>query len=172
MVERVLASLCKRLHGVLEQAPSSDLEREIRTACGEVQVALMLLSSKAQIGQINRQTFDGLMDIAGPMAPELVAQLRRDLAVYADELRLSLIASDWTTIRSSTHTLMSLTGSVGAEILHTLCSVLNAAAHENDESAGNALGTLVLSGLEQLIAFISLCHDAQASSEIDMGSAG
>lgn len=154
-IELILTTLCKRLQGVVDRLPASEMDFDLRTALGEARLALAVLSSENSFGQVERQTFADLMEIAGPLAPELILQIQTDLRMTSQELSHAVATENWDGIRANTHVLMSLSGSIGAERLQALCSILNAAAQEANRVTVMSLSELVLSGLEQVNDFVS-----------------
>lgn len=154
-----LASLCNRLQGLLQTALTPEQSESLIRALGEAQALSKPLSS-AQTWSVDAETYAALMDIAGPLANDLLAQLHTDLNVTNQLLKTSMAAFNWDGIRTATHTLVSLAGSIGAEQLHALSNALNAAAHMKDTVSVAEIGPEVTAGLEHLIDFVLAKIDA------------
>ncbi len=107
------------------------------------------------VPDLNRETFDHLMDIAGPDgARELLDRLRNDLRRCEHGLVAGLAAADRTAIRSETHVLIALAGAVGAERLRVLAETLNASAHVRDQNARARIGEDCLAQISALIGLV------------------
>jgi hypothetical protein len=119
-----------------------------------------LVGAGAQTGglaqTIDRGTFDNLMLLAGPgVATELLQQLSADLSQVLVNLRKALPRTDWEAIRSQTHILMALTGSIGAMRGHSMALELNQAAHDEDRAITRLTAANVMGEIETLIVFIT-----------------
>jgi two-component system, OmpR family, aerobic respiration control sensor histidine kinase ArcB len=109
----------------------------------------------AQYIAFRRETFDRLLEVAGPdTARELMSRLSTDLRKAERGLVAGLSSNDLNTIRAETHVLIALAGAVGAERLSGLAQTLNAIAHRGDGDDLSALGDDCLSQLDRLIHFI------------------
>ena len=105
--------------------------------------------------EFRRETFDRLMEVAGPDAGrELLSRLSTDLSKAEHGLVAGLAATDLNTIRSETHVLIALAGAVGAERLSILAQSLNAKAHRRELANLGSLGQQCLSQIDRLIHFI------------------
>lgn len=105
--------------------------------------------------EMNRDTFERLMSIAGPAAArELLDRLDDDLRRTETELAAGLAAEDRGAIRAATHVLIALAGAVGAERLQALAQTLNAMAHQS-EAIGRAEAEEALDLLRRLVGFVA-----------------
>lgn len=103
---------------------------------------------------------DRLIELAGPRdAAELLRRIRADLAGAAQRIEAALPLADRAALRSATHVLIAVAGSVGALALAAQARVLNTAAHADtparqpDAAAVQALedlGRPVLVGIARL----------------------
>jgi len=99
---------------------------------------------------------DRLLATAGPeMARELLDRLSSDLRTAERELIGGLATGDIAAIRACSHVLIALAGAVGAAMLLTLVTALNAAAHRKDTSAFARLGRDALTHLDRLISHVT-----------------
>ena len=86
--------------------------------------------------QLDEDRFQGLLKITGPQgAMELLSRLIEDLGQVQEQLRQAAENMDQAQLRAQTHVLISLAGAVGADRLHNLAQVLNAATHRLDHHA-------------------------------------
>ncbi|MEZ5733783.1 MAG: response regulator [Paracoccaceae bacterium] len=106
--------------------------------------------------EINRESFDHLMEIAGPAsARELLDRLHKDLRRTEHGLISALAAADAASVRAETHVLIALAGAVGATRLQALAQALNVAAHRRDTASFAAMGHDALAQLDRLIHFVA-----------------
>lgn len=106
---------------------------------------------------IDRPTFEGLIRLAGPsVAPELLTQLCRDLSEVEKGLTTALAVQDLPAIRSQTHVLIALAGSIGAEGLLHLAKSLNALAQGTEKAPLSVLGHRVLQCTARVRGFVTL----------------
>lgn len=106
--------------------------------------------------EIDRDSFDRLMEIAGPEASqELLDRLYTDLRRTERGLIAGLAVSDAATIRAETHVLIALAGAVGATRLQGLAQKLNVAAHRRDSANFACQGSDALAQLDRLIHFVT-----------------
>lgn len=95
----------------------------------------------------------GLLDVAGSAATELLVQLHADLRQARQALAVAVAGAAMDEIRAQSHVLIALAGTVGAEALHRQCKALNALAHQPlpPPAALSTLAAQVLAGLATLI---------------------
>lgn len=151
----ILASLCCRLQGLIRSAPDASGRDELATALAEVRALQQMLGRPAGGWSVDALAFAGLMDLAGPLSGDLLAQLRTDLEDVRHRLARAVPVCGWAEVRAATHTLVALAGSAGAERLHRAAKALNTAAHGQDQGALAGLGPDVLAGLDHLIGFVA-----------------
>ncbi len=109
----------------------------------------------AQPVEFRRETFDRLLDVAGPdTARELVSRLFTDLRKAERGLVAGLAECDVSAVRAETHVLIALAGAVGAERLCKFAQDLNAVAHRREGGEMTALGNECLTQLDRLIHFV------------------
>jgi HPt (histidine-containing phosphotransfer) domain-containing protein len=97
-----------------------------------------------------------ILAMAGPgTAARILRQMHADLSETRSALRPALATSDWTTIRTQTHVLISLAGTIGAMRLHALAIDLNTTAHAQDRGQTAALGAPLMADLDALIALLA-----------------
>lgn len=107
-----------------------------------------------------------ILDLAGPdFAPTLMQQIRADVTKVRDELATNLPTTDHTAIRSASHVLIALAGTIGAPQLREKAITLNTAAHSGDRATLDCLGATILSELQALL------HDLAARAQ-HMASGG
>ncbi len=107
-------------------------------------------------GLVDQTTFVGLLELAGPdIAPEMLAQLTEDLRMQENGLPDAIAARDWAAVRSRTHVLLALAGSVGANALYRRLRMLNHAAHAADAGKAELLNDAVMRDLVLLRDFIA-----------------
>lgn len=100
-------------------------------------------------------TLRGILALAGPEhAPRLLEQVVADLVRTAEQLAEALDGRDWNRIRSESHVLISVAGTIGAMGLHGAACLLNTAAHERDEAQVTALSPALTGDLAQLIDLV------------------
>lgn len=93
-----------------------------------------------------------ILDLAGPdFAPTLMRQIRLDVAKVRDDLAAHLPLGDAAIIRSASHVLISLAGTIGAPSLRAKAIDLNTAARSDATAPLQRIGTSVLADLEALI---------------------
>lgn len=93
-----------------------------------------------------------ILALAGPDgAQRLLAQIGTDLAEVRRGMISALPASDRTALRSATHVLISLAGTIGAPRLQKGAVALNTAAHGDDWAKVLDLAGPVLTDLAALI---------------------
>ncbi|MGL4279798.1 MAG: response regulator, partial [Albidovulum sp.] len=110
----------------------------------------------AELAEFNRDSFDRLLEVAGPEASrELLQRLCTDLRNAERGLVAGLAEGNLAAIRSETHVLIALAGAVGAERLSKLAQTLNAVAHRREGGDLSALGEQCLAQLDRLIHFIT-----------------
>lgn len=106
--------------------------------------------------EIDRDSFDRLMQIAGPAAArELLDRIHSDLRRTERGLIAGLGAADAAVLRAETHVLIALAGAVGATHLQALAQTLNVAAHRKDFSNFADQGSVALAQLDRLIHFVA-----------------
>ncbi len=109
----------------------------------------------AQPVEFRRDTFDRLLEVAGPdTTRELLSRLYTDLRKAERGLVAGLSEHDLNAIRAETHVLIALAGAVGAERLSQLAQTLNAMAHRREGGDPSALGEECLAQIDRLIHFI------------------
>ncbi len=109
----------------------------------------------AQPVDFRRETFDRLLEVAGPdTARELMSRLFADLRKAERGLVAGLSENDLNAIRAETHVLIALAGAIGAERLSRLAQTLNAIAHRGEGGDLTALGDECLAQLDRLIHFV------------------
>ena len=147
-------TLLEALHHKLCELSFMEMPADARAKVAE----LLRLTAPFRDGEevdIHRPTFDGLIQLAGPVvAPELLSQLDDDLGLIEEELTQALAAQDIPAIRHQTHVLIALAGSVGAEGLLQLAKSLNAQAHLPQKTDMTALGRRLLFCTAQVRAFV------------------
>jgi HPt (histidine-containing phosphotransfer) domain-containing protein len=95
------------------------------------------------------------MELTGPdLAQELLIRLTEDLSGVLAVVATDRVAGDWKSLREATHVLISLSGSVGALSLQAMAEALNAAAHQQDQIAAEALLMPLTQELQALIAYV------------------
>lgn len=110
----------------------------------------------AELADFRRETFDRLLDVAGPEAGrELLSRLQDDLRTVERGLVSGLAEGDMTAVRSETHVLIALAGAVGAERLAKLAQALNAVAHRRARAELADFGGECLAQLDRLIHFVT-----------------
>ncbi|HQU68215.1 MAG TPA: response regulator [Albidovulum sp.] len=110
----------------------------------------------AELAEFHRESFDRLLEVAGPEASrELLQRLCTDLRNAERGLVAGLAEGNLAAIRSETHVLIALAGAVGAERLCKLAQTLNAVAHRREGGDLSLLGEECLAQLDRLIHFIS-----------------
>jgi hypothetical protein len=88
-----------------------------------------------------------LLDLAGPAgAPALLDQIHADLQTVLSDVTTALSRGDRALLRSATHVLMALAGTVGAPRLHAAALAANLAAHAGDSRALSPAATAGLTG--------------------------
>ena len=106
--------------------------------------------------EIDRDSFDRLMQIAGPEASrELLDRIFTDLRRTERGLIAGLAKSDPDALRAETHVLIALAGAVGATHLQALAQTLNIAAHRKDRTSFEMQGSQALAQLDRLIHFVA-----------------
>jgi HPt (histidine-containing phosphotransfer) domain-containing protein len=147
-----LASLTRRLQQLEQMDLPLDARGLVVEALAEARaLAPMLNTAPGQL--VDQDTFDRLMDLAGPeVFPKLLHQLAKDLATVDMALAKALSQDDRRVVGAQTHTLLALAGSVGATPLYIAAKRLNRASHDNDASLDE--GGAVLTGLAELRRFI------------------
>lgn len=167
----ILASLCNRLQELGRLAPDRAGREQLAAALAEAQELRRVLGLPQGGWSVDHRAFDGLLDLAGALSGELLAQLHRDLQEARDRLGRAIPGGDWGDVRAVTHTLVALAGSMGADRLQRLSGALNTAAHRQDRGALAELGAEVLAGLDHLIAFVTgriaaVTHATPATGQI------
>lgn len=155
-----------RLHlaiNQLEALVSSDTQRADLDALHRA--ALRLGGAKLPPGkpaaatgmkQFEPARFQRLLHLAGPEnGAELLARLSEDLIATRDQCSMAMTGMEWPVLRSASHVLISLAGSVGAVSLQTLAERMNAAAHATDRATLAALMPEALGELDALIAVVA-----------------
>lgn len=93
-----------------------------------------------------------LLDLAGQAgAVALLDQVTADLTGVRATLRQGLPAGDRGAIRSATHILMALAGTVGAPRLHAAALAVNLAAHADDSRTDTPAAAALMDDLSRLI---------------------
>lgn len=102
------------------------------------------------------RTLQDILDLAGPeLAPTLMRQIRLDVTKVRDELAAHLPQNDTAVIRSASHVLISLAGTIGAPSLRAKAIDLNTAARSDAAAPLARIGAAVLADLEALILDLS-----------------
>ena len=100
------------------------------------------MQNSTAVRRFDRDRFQRLLDLIGPsQTPAFLNQLAQDLSGCADAIARATVTQDWEDLRSASHVLISLSGSVGAMSLHALAERLNLAA-----SGGDAVALADLTG--------------------------
>lgn len=103
--------------------------------------------------QKTERTFAALIDTLAPETrTEVAAQLLADLRAIERALAAALAQCALPQVRTESHALVSIAGSVGAELLHQLAQRLFDAAESGDRAAAHPLGADVLAQTRHLIA--------------------
>lgn len=104
---------------------------------------------------ITRDSFDALIEMAGPdVVPELLYQLVSDLTDLQEQLPKSLAEMNWDAIRSNSHVIIALSGSIGATKLETMAIELNLAAHSQEKEIIEKFSPKIFVYLGEAIAFL------------------
>lgn len=131
------------------------LPAEAHAIVAEAQAALRSLDPSSAGDGIDRDTFEGLLKMAGPeVAPELLSQMLKDLRAVQVGLGLAAEGPDFAQIRAQTHVLSALAGAAGATTLESAARDMNMAAHGVDAARVAQLLLRVQPGLAALIGFV------------------
>lgn len=98
-----------------------------------------------------------ILALAGPeMGARILRQVVTDLSVVQAALvpALAAVPPDWAAIRTQTHVLISVAGTIGAARLHTLAIALNGLAHGMDAAAATATAPPLLADLAGVVALL------------------
>lgn len=109
-------------------------------------------TANPEANDIDEARFSRLLEIAGPdQRPELLRRLNVDLTQVKTSLKAALDTYDRAGLRAQTHVLISLAGSVGADVLQRRSEELNIAAHQGNLDVVNTLGPQVRRLLDDLL---------------------
>ncbi|MCZ8334753.1 MAG: hypothetical protein O9328_10865 [Rhodobacteraceae bacterium] len=85
----------------------------------------------------------------------ILRQMQTDLDGVTAGLSEALDSRDWTAIRTQTHVLISLAGTIGADRLHAAAIEVNTAAHDREEDRVAARAAPLLADLAHLRAALA-----------------
>ena len=106
--------------------------------------------------KIDHSRLARLIELAGPQhTTELLMHLDQDLTRVAQDLAIAVKATDAAAIRSQTHILITLAGSVGASGLEQDARTLNQLAHDQGTKITAISAEPVRRGLDQLCRLIA-----------------
>lgn len=124
------------------------------------------MTAPAAIGLLgDGQALRDILALAGPdMAARILAQVVTDLRGVDATLSTALRDKDHSLIRSQTHVLISVAGTIGAARLHALAVEINTAAHDRAARRIDSLSAALLADLRGVIALLAArLPDAGAS---------
>ncbi len=113
-------------------------------------------------GRFDDSRFRRLIELAGPsMAAALLRQLDEDLGTCRRRFAAALTTSDFGGLRFSSHDLIALAGSCGAETLHDLAKSVNACAHSRLLSPILTMHDEIEAELDALLSVIRTSLDVE-----------
>ncbi len=120
------------------------------------EAANTLSGFQGDVGEVDRQVFDTLMQTIG-------AETREDflekVTIDLQDMRTNLIeaeaAGDSQAIRAASHTLISVGGSIGAANLQQCAEALNLAVKADGQINRQSLNMLCIKGISEVLAFLA-----------------
>ncbi|MDZ4094802.1 MAG: hypothetical protein U1D35_07820 [Paracoccaceae bacterium] len=110
--------------------------------------------------EIDESHIRRLISLVGPdQALELLHRLNADLLRVQAGLTRGFVGPDWPALRTHSHVLAALAGTVGAQPLHDMSMALNQRAHNRDLPGLPDLQDAMMPQLAGLIAFVGQHRD-------------
>ncbi|MEM9148303.1 MAG: response regulator [Pseudomonadota bacterium] len=105
---------------------------------------------------IDLHAFEALERAIGPEAlPELLRKMALDIAAVRGRIEAGLAGQDPMVLRSATHVLVAVAGSIGATKLQYGAQCLNSAAHSGHSPDIDTLGRSVIAEIDVVTRFLS-----------------
>lgn len=117
-------------------------------------------ASRHPEAEIDVDRFERLLTAIGPvLVPDFLHRLIADLHLVQEGLLYGFSGPDWPALRTHSHVLIALAGTVGADRLQGLAETLNRVAHDCDLPEIPAMQDALLPLLGGLIGFIARRRD-------------
>ncbi len=135
--------------GGMDPETALQLER-VRAASDGMARMLATMGAGVEVVADGGAALARLLQIAGPGAGELLSRLSTDLARVETDISHGINRSDRATLRSATHVLIALAGTVGAARLQRLAESLDRAAEDARGLVLERIGAVTLTLLRRL----------------------
>lgn len=114
---------------------------------------------------LDEAVFDRLLVMAGAeLADDLVNHFTKDLSAAKERLMLGMGTQDWHVLRESSHVLIALAGTAGANRLQSDATKFNKFANDQSFSKLDEISEDLISRVNALISFINSRSGARRSA--------
>ena len=128
------------------------LQKSRNTVATPRRVAASSLGSAIVVDEI---LFDELCSVFDDRRrDELLRKLSRDIGVACGQIEGAQVTSDSEIIRSASHVLISVSGTIGATRLQSLAQCLNSAGHASDSQEIDRIAPELIAEAERVLEFI------------------
>lgn len=128
------------------------LQKSRNTVATPRRVAASSLGSDIVVDEI---LFDELCSVFDDRRrDELLRKLSRDIGVACGQIEGAQVTSDSEIIRSASHVLISVSGTIGATRLQSLAQCLNSAGHASDSQEIDRIAPELIAEAERVLEFI------------------